>query len=543
MGERGTWSLVLLVVALVMSLGACGSDELPPPKDPPPRHAEARMRRLLAPQYVASVKALLGAAAAAAARPPPDIASQGFEAIGASQLTPGESALVAYEQSARAIADRVVADVSKLPALMGCTPQSATDATCFATFVRAFGRRAFRRPLADDEVARYVKLATDTATRFSNVYAGTAYAVMGLLQSPHFLYQVEIGEPDPLEPTRRRLTGYELATRMAYFLTGAPPDDALLDAAAADELASPDGIRAKARTMLARPEARDALDHFYAERMKLRGLESLTKDPDEFPEFSPYLADSMRREALLLLRDVVWANNADYRDLYTAPFAYVDAPLAELYGMAPVLSGSFERRLLPPNRLGVLGQAAFLAREAHPLSTSPTRRGRFVSERILCIDIPPPPPEVVTELPQPIPGMPMTMRQRLREHAANEQCASCHARMDGIGLSLENFDALGRHRTLDEGLPIDPTGEIFEVGTYQGLAGLGRLVRERPELHRCWVRSLYRHATGHVEVAGDEQALLDVDLRFEAGQYRLKELLLELVVSDAFRFVDNPEAP
>lgn len=528
----------MLSVAGSIASAACGSDE----SEAPPRHAEPRMRKLLAPQYVSSVKALLGPAAAAVAKPPPDIASRGFESIGAAELTPGELALVTYEQSAQAIANLLVADVSKLPALMGCTPQGAQDAACFETFVRAFGRRAFRRPLDDEEVGRYVKVATDAAGRYNNAYAGTAYLVMAFLQSPYFLYMVEVGEPDPDEPTRRRLTGFELATRMAYFLTDSPPDDALLDAAEANLLATPEEVRAKALELVEKPEARDALDTFYSERMRLRHLESLTKDPALFPQYTPALGAAMRQEALLLLRDVVWTNNADYREIYSAPYAFVDAGLAQLYGTSPVHSGGFERRPLPSNRQGVFGQAAFLAREAHPDMTSPTRRGRFVSERVLCIDIPPPPPEVVTELPPPVPGMPQTMRQRLRAHSEIEACASCHVRMDGIGLALENFDAVGRHRTTDNNLPIDASGEIFEVGAFEGLAGLTELVRERPELHRCWVRSLYRHATGHVEVEGDEAALLDVDKAFELSQYHLKDLLVEIVVSDAFRFVDNPEA-
>lgn len=532
--QRGTPILLLLV-----TIAACGRDS---EDDPPPRHAEPRMRRLLGKQYVASVQALLGPAAASVAKPPADIASQGFDAIGAAQLTPAEAALAGYEQSAQAIANRVVSDPTKLPQLMGCTPAGAQDAACFERFVRAFGRRAFRRPLDDDEVARYVRLATTTAGRYHNAYAGTAYLIAAFLQSPYFLYQIEVGEPDPEEPTRRRLTGLELATRMSYFLTSGPPDDALLDAAEAGELATPEAVRAIARELVGRPAARDALDAFYEERMKLRHLEALTKDPDLYPLYSPALAPAMRQEALLLLRDVVWTQDADYRELYTAPHAFVNTGLAQLYGMTPVTGPGFERRMLPPNRQGVFGQAAFLAREAHPTSTSPTRRGRFVSERVLCIDIPPPPPEVVTELPPPVPGMPMTMRQRLRQHSENEACASCHVRMDGIGLALENFDGAGRHRQHDDGLPIDASGEVFEVGTFTGLAGLAALVRERPELHRCWVRGLYRHATGHLEAEADEAALVEVDRQFELAGFRLKELLVEIAASDAFRFVDNPEA-
>lgn len=534
MGQRGTWILTLLVAA-----SACGSDEATPAA---PRHAEPRMRKLLGKQYVSSVRALLGPSAAAVAKPPPDIASQGFDAIGAAELAIGETALVGYEQSAQLIANRVVADAAQLPALMGCTPAGTGDAACFEKFARAFGRRAFRRPLTDAEVARYVAVATGVAARFGKPYAGTAYLVMAFLQSPYFLYQIEVGEPDPEEPTRRRLTGYELATRMAYFLTGAPPDDALLDAAEAGALGTAEEVRAAALALVERPEARDALDAYFEERMKLRGLESLTKDPEAYPLYIPGLGPAMRQEALLLLRDVVWTTNADYRELYSSPYAFVNSGLAQLYGAAPVAGTGFEKRLLPTHRVGMFGQAAFLAREAHPGSTSPTRRGRFVSERVLCIDVPPPPPEVVTELPPPVPGMPMTMRDRLRAHAQNEQCASCHVRMDGIGLALEHFDGTGRHRVYDQGLPIDPSGEIFEVGAFTGISGLAALVKQQPALHRCWVRGLYRHATGHIEVEGDEVALLDVDKKFELAAYRLKDLLVEIAASDAFRFVDNPEA-
>jgi len=499
------------------------------------------MRRLLAKQYQNSIGSLLGPAAALAAKPPPDISTKGFESIGATEVTPSDNALGQYEVSARAVAEVVVSDISQVPGRIGCTPTGPEDVACFETFVRSFGRRAFRRPLTTDEVTRYVNLTAAIAARHRNAYAGVSYAISAFLQSPNFLYQVEVGERDPDEGSRRRLTGYEMATRMSFFLLDTTPDDAMLDAAEAGQLVAPQSIRASAEELVDRSEAKAALDNFYEERFKLRDITSLTKDPAKFPAFSVELAEAMRQESLLLLRDVVWTNDADYRDLFTSPYAFVDANLATLYGTPPVTSGGFEKRMLPETRRGVFGQAGFLSIEAHPTSTSPTRRGRFVSERMLCIEVPPPPPEIVTELPMPIPGMPMTMRQRLAQHAGFEQCAGCHVRMDGIGLSLENFDAIGAFRTNDEGLPIDASGEIFEVGTFTGLTGLSTLVRDMPELHRCWVRSLYRHATGHVESEGDELALLKVDETFEAS-YRLKQLLVEIVASDSFRFVDNKES-
>ena len=498
------------------------------------------MRKLLARQYTNSIEALLGPDAARFAKPPGDIASQGFDSIGAATLTPSDSALAAYEKSARLVAEHVVSDVSKLPALLGCTPQTPQDAACFETFVKSFGRRAFRRTLTAEEVTRYVNVAMVTAGRYRSAYAGVAYAITAFLQSPHFLYQVEVGEVDPSDGSRKRLTGTEIATRMAFFLTDRPPNDALLDKAETGKLTTREEIRAAALELVESEHAKRALDGFYEERFKLRELKSLAKDTKTFPNWKPELAEAMRQESLALLRDVVWTNDADYRGIYSADYAFVNSDLAALYGTSPVAPGVFEKRTLPPGRAGVFGQASFLAIEAHPLSTSPTRRGRFVSERMLCIDIPPPPPNVVTELPEPMPGMHMTMRERLKVHNDNPQCASCHVRMDGIGLALENFDAIGGYRATDNGLAIDASGEVFGVAKFDGLLGLNKLVAEREELHRCWVRSLYRHATGHYEAEADEHALAQVDVQFADANYRLKQLLVEIVTSDAFRFVDNP---
>jgi hypothetical protein len=136
----------------------------------------------------------------------------------------------------------------------------------------------------------------------------------------------------------------------------------------------------------------------------------------------------------------------------------------------------------------------------------------------------------------------VTMRDRLQLHVSGEACRDCHIRMDGIGLALENFDAIGSYRTTDQGLPIDASGEIVEVGTFDGPSGLADLVTAMPDLHGCWVRSLYRHATGHLETVGDLPSLAKVDTAFEANGFRLKDLLVEIVASDAFRYVDNTEA-
>jgi hypothetical protein len=524
----------LTLVASFAALAACGNDVRLQ------RHSEPRLRRLLARQYANAVESLLGPDAASIAKAPSDIAAQGFDSIGASTLTPSDSSLAQYERSATAVAQKVVADISKVPALIGCTPSGVADAACFETMIKKLGKRAFRRTLTPDEVTRYVNVAMTTAGRYKNAYAGVAYAISALLQSPNFLYQVEIGEVDSDDGSRKKLTGTEIATRMAFFLTDHPPDEALIDMAEAGKLKSKEDIEKVALQLVESESAKGALDAFYTERFKLRELDTLAKDKTLFPNWKPELAQAMKQESLLLLRDVVWNQNADYRSMFTANYAFVNSDLATLYGVQPpTIAGAFEKRMLPPNRMGVFGQASFLAIEAHPGTTSPTRRGRFISERMLCTEIPPPPPNVVTELPDPMPGMPQTMRQRLAVHSTNPTCASCHVRMDNIGLALENFDAQGGFRQTDQGLQIDASGEVYGVAKFDGLAGLSQLVSTREELSRCWVRSLYRNATGHFEAEADEAALEDVDAKFTDANYRLKQVLVEIVTSDAFRFVDN----
>ncbi|HWM86662.1 MAG TPA: DUF1588 domain-containing protein, partial [Kofleriaceae bacterium] len=200
----------------------------------------------------------------------------------------------------------------------------------------------------------------------------------------------------------------------------------------------------------------------------------------------------------------------------------------------------FERRDLPEGRVGVLGQAGFLALHAHPGLTSPTRRGRFVVERLLCREVPPPPPDVNPVLPDD-PGGPETMRDKLERHMEDEGCASCHALMDPVGLGLEHFDAIGAWRPDDRGMPLDVAGDIQGVGAFEGLAGLADLLAGIGGLNRCWVRNLYRHATAHVEGAFENQLIDDLEGSFGESGFRVRQLLLELVASPGFRYAAAQE--
>jgi hypothetical protein len=497
--------------------------------------APGGLRRLLGWQYVNSVRVLLGEAGAQAATPPPDGSLHGYDSIAAAELSLPASAVATYEASARAIGVAAATDPATLSGILPCAPAGPADAGCHRQFVTSFGRLAWRRALEAPEVDRITGIAQAASTAYTDFNAGVAYAISALLQSPNFLYMVEIGEPG--DGDVRRLTGHEVATRLSFFLLDTTPDGALLDAADAGALETGDGVRAAARDLLARPGAREALRGFYGEFLKLRDIDAVVKDPGAFPMFSPTLGQAMREETLRVIDDVVWERDADYREIVSADFTFVNPELAALYGVPAPASGDFERVTIPPEqgRAGLLGQASFLTLFAHATTTSPTLRGKFVRERLLCQSIPAPPNNVVTELPDDSEAK--TMREKLAVHQENPSCAGCHVLMDNIGFALEHFDGIGAFRETENGAPIDATGSIEGVGAFDGERELSAALAAGPDVPACVVKNLFRHATGHVETSGEEGAIDDLAASFEGSGYRMQDLLVELVSSDAFRLV------
>lgn len=498
------------------------------------------IRRLLARQYRNSVRDLLGPAAAAAASPPGDSSLNGFDAIGAAQLGVSDDAVAKYEVSARAVAAAAMGDTARIGAFLSCDPAAPADASaCRKDFAKSFGRLAFRRPLDAEEIERYAGVAEVASSELGDFNSGIEYAILAFLQSPSFLYQVEIGDIDVLRPTMRRLGGYEMASRMSFFLLGTTPSPALLDDAEKGLLNDAEGARKAAQALVARPEARAALDSFYSELLELRSLDALVKDENDFPQFSPKLAQAMREETLRLIDDVVWDQNGDYRDVLDADYTFVNGELASLYGLpAPEGDGSdFIKVKLPEEqkRGGLLGQASFLSLFSHTTLSSPTLRGKFVRERLLCQAIPAPPPNVNTVLPSDPNAK--TARQKLEVHQTAPGCKSCHVAMDLIGFGLENYDAVGAFRTTENGETIDAKSEIAGMGTFEGARELGGLLREQPEVSSCAVRNIFRGATGHIDTAGESPALEKLDASFADSGYRMQDLLVELVASDAFRLV------
>jgi hypothetical protein len=519
--------------------GLLGGGGAPPPSSFRP--APATLRRLTVAQYQNSVRDLLGGAITTPTDLEPDSSISGFASIAAARVAVSAHATEQFETAALALSHQALADAATRASLVKCSPTGPTDAACASQFVTSVGRRAWRRPLTPDEVSRYAGIATTAGGVLKDFYNGLEYALAGLLQSPHFLYREELGAPDPADPSRRLFQGYELATRLSYFLWNTTPDDALLDAAAAGKLAPDAGLRAEADRLLDSPRAHDATQSYFGELLHLADLDDLPQLPSVFPQMSATLGASMRNETLRVLDDIAMNGDNDFRQLFDSRSTFVNGELAKLYGLPSPGGTDLVKTTLPDsgNRAGLLGQASFLALNAHADSSSPTRRGKFIREVILCQAIPPPPPNVDTKLPADMAGgAQRTLRQKLEVHRQVASCASCHGVMDPIGLGLENFDGIGAYRTTEVGQTIDASGDLDGVA-FQDARSLGTALKNHPSLGACAARSVFRYATGHVEIDSEEVLISALATKLSTDGYRFRSLLVALVSSAGFRYGGN----
>lgn len=458
-----------------------------------------------------------------------------FESIGATTTALSESGVDLYERSADAVAHAVFDDAARRAELVGCMPASPGDA-CIESFVQAFGRRAFRRPLSPTESARWVGLATQLAD--GDPWQGLRLAVSGMLQAPSFLYRVELGEPDPADPDRLRYTSIEMASRLSFLLWNTIPDDELLDVAESGALATEDGVVEQAERMLEDPRARATVQAFFAQYLDLGRLDGVTRDPVDYPLFSDTITESMRTEVALLVDDLVYRQDVDVRTIFSTRHTFVNDELAALYGVdAPGASPiTFVPVDLPDDgpRAGLLTLGAFLTMNAHETYTSPTLRGKYVRERVLCQTVPPPPDDVDTTVEEG--GEAKTTRERLEQHRTNPACEACHRSLDPPGFLFEHFDNMGAFRATENGYPIDSSGDLDGVPLADA-RDLAEALRDYEGVGRCIVTQLFRHAQGRLETPDEQAAVDDLHRRFADADHRFVALLLELVTHDSFRFV------
>lgn len=500
--------------------------------------APATLRRLTQSQYRHSVRALTGVEVPEAVALEPDTASNGFVSVGNARTTISARGVEQYEDAAYAVAAAMAA--TDPGDRIGCEVGSAG---CLESFVRTFGRRAYRRPLTDAEVARWRAVGEDAASTLGTPSAGIEFVVAGMLQSPQFLFRAELGSGTPatsesIAEGARHFDDWEMASRIAFTVCDETPDDALLDAAAAGELTNERTLRAHVERVVASDCARRSVRTLFDEVFGLAELEHVTKDPETYPLASSNLGPALRDSLLDTVERWSFDEERPYDEFFTAREAVMNAQVAAVFATDPGYADvGLEGELAETAeaRVGLLTHPATLARHSHAEASSPTLRGKFVRTSLLCQSVPAPPDDV-GELPEPNADAP-TMRERLESHRTNPACASCHAFLDPIGLALEQFDGVGVFRETENGARIDPTGELDGV-FYDDAAGLGQAVSEHPDLMQCLVRNLYRSATGRIETLGEERtiALLTRDLERDR---LLRTLLVELLMSEGFRVAET----
>jgi hypothetical protein len=520
-----------LIAALLLG---CHPDDDVPASANAPREAEpdvpaaaAHLRKLTAAEYTHTLEDLFGELVLPT-RLEPDEIDDGLLAVGATHQAISPLGVERYEDAAFLVADQVMADPALRGAIVPCD-----DGSCVGDFVDAFGRRAWRRPLTAEEHDRLVALAAHATDVTGDPWEGLAYALAAMLQSPHFLYRAEHHDSGTLDP-------FELATKLAYFLWSGPPDDALLDAAADGTLATPEGLEAEVDRLLADDKARRGVRALFDDVLQLHALLDLSKDPTVFVHYSEQLGPSAREETLLGVEANVFGGGS-YLDLYTTRTTWVDRTLAAIYEVpAPVRDGFGEIELpVASGRVGLLGQASFLAGHAHAVSTSVTLRGKFVQETLLCRDIPPPPANVDTSIPEADASAP-TMRERIAVHLENPACAGCHQITDPTGLAFEPFDGVGRPRSSENGVLIDPSGDLDGV-PFADAVELAEVLAGMPAVPQCFAQQVMTYAGGQVPALDAEPLLYWHADGFARADHRVLDLLRDIALSDAFRTTGSPE--
>lgn len=540
---RATGPLVAIALtALAGCVGSIGGD-------PGEENGEAEssmcvvdtpLRRLTRFEYDNTVRDLLGDTTGPASAFPPEAEVQGFDNQAAA-LTASNLLIEQYMKAAEAISERATADMSKL--MPDCAPAVDGEAVCAAEFIDTFGKRAFRRPITEEERARYqalydFALADPDMGTFED---GIQLVIQGMLQSSQFLYRPEFGETTPIDVDVVRLTHWEMASKLSYMIWNTMPDDDLFAAAEAGQLGTKEELAAQARRMLQDDRAKAAIRNFHRQWLRLVQLDTISKDTAVYPTYSDSLRPLWKEEVERFIEYVVLEDDGKLSTLLTAPYSFLNGDLATFYGddvVGPAPAGvAFEKVSMDPSRhAGLLTQGALMATHAEGNQSSPVFRGKFVREQLLCQTLPLPPANLVIEPPELDPSK--TTREQYEEIGANPDCASCHSLMNPIGFGFENFDGIGLWRDTQNGKPIDPTGEITATesldGPFDGPVDLAGKLAQSPEVAACVTSQWFRFAYNRTVTQEDSCNLDLVNEAFAASGYDIKELIVALTQTETF---------
>ncbi|MCA9603597.1 MAG: DUF1592 domain-containing protein [Myxococcales bacterium] len=438
-------------------------------------------------------------------------------------------------------AEQVAAKAMQNPGnLLPCSPEGDGTA-CAKEFIATFGRRAFRRPVPDDEATALLALYSSVRT-VGSFNDAIEVLIQAILNSPRFLYHIEVGSS--VGNGVAALDDYELASKLSYFLWNTMPDEELAGAADRGEVHTPEQIEAQARRMLDSELARVTTANMHSQWLGLPTVFAVTKDLTKYREFTDEVRGDLVQETTAFLDEVVWNDEGSVKDIFTAPFSMMNARLADFYGVKGVTGDAFVRADVDTTqRLGLLGQGSLMAALSKIDRTSPVHRAVFVRHQILCEALPPA-PDKVPALDVIDPTLPV--RERMEEHRKNPECAGCHKLMDPLGFTFEHFDAVGRYREADElGNWVDSSGEWVDAidgstQSFDDAVGLSKAFGDSPQVARCMSEQWFSYSMGRTADEYDDCSLDRLEDVAETGS--IKDVLLAIATQEQFRFRAEVEA-
>jgi hypothetical protein len=417
--------------------------------------------------------------------------------------------------------------------ILTCDPKSGT--ACIETIIATLARRAYRRPVTRNEVAGLMKFVKMAQGEGQSAEQGLQLAIQAMLVSPHFLFRAE-RDPNPTDPSKiHRVSDLELASRLSYFLWSSMPDDELLSLAEAGKLRLPAVLDAQVKRMLADPKSSALAENFAGQWLEVRNLDSVKPDPQKFPAWDPELRDAMKTETAMFF-DTLLRENRPISEFLDARFTFLNERLAKHYGITGVSGPEFRRvELATDQRGGVLTHASVLTVSSYPTRTSAVIRGKYVLQNILGAPPAPPPPDVPA-LDEEAVGNTGSFRQQLDKHRANPVCASCHSRMDVLGFGLENYDAIGKWRTMDGKFPVDSSGTFPNGKSFSTPAEMKvLLMADLPDFARCLTEKMLIYSLGRGLQPFDRKTVDGIVKQMAGAEYRFQPLLYAVVRSLPFQ--------
>jgi Protein of unknown function (DUF1592)/Protein of unknown function (DUF1588)/Protein of unknown function (DUF1595)/Protein of unknown function (DUF1585) len=499
-----------------------------------PDPGDVPLTRLTQTQFLNSVQDLFGKIDLTSVYPLTTGASQ----FGLAQADVDGVDLDQYQRSAALVAAAIVGNATALNNIAPCAT-GADPRGCAQAFLQGFGARIYRAPIAAADFDRHLALY-DAGAATGGYTHGMELLLQGMLQSPKFLYRVELGTGEAVGPTAVKLSGYELAARLSYGMWNTTPDATLTAAAAGGTLATPANVVTQLQRMMQDPRGATVVPQFLGSWIQLPALAGVAKDSAVYPEWTTDLQTAMATQAQQFFTDLLTNQGGTLAKLLTSPTVLLNKQTALLYGTsasALPADGSFQAMQNPGTAAaGLLTLPAFLATEAKADQSSPIYRGKFVREQLLCQELPSPPANV-PPAPEIMPGV--STRERLKEHEVNAACAACHTLMDPIGLGFESYDGIGRYRTTDGGKPVDASGALTGTdvdGPFNGVAELGAKLAMSSTVEGCVATQWFRYSMARAEQVADTCSLGALTKTFHDAGGDLRTLPMAIVQTPAFLY-------